>query len=657
MSPAPRFRPTRLVALFGIGFTALLLLMTLAFLRYRLASSGISGWLSESFGYRPIKVFGIHYVLRILLPVYLSAGLIAWASTLLPGCLSRRNWLREWKGREALSLGLSALLWMHLVLWWQVPTALWVLPGVRAIPFLLIFPILLTLTLAFPLHWLWRQRDASWLRRASTLTLWLLLWTSSALAPQFIPRPAPEARGGDQACKVLMLGVDGLRSDTFLAHSRNFSGIPYQNAYTVIPATRLLWHILWGGDPMTYTIGHVGATLDEFQRPHDLALLRQAQVQGWKPRFYIDDGGTISLAGRQMDLDDSLMPAAGWENFVNSNLAASFPLYAVWENWFKPFPTTNPWASMDAGLKEALRLGRGSSWVMFHSCLAHQPIYLTRQEMGQTGRWWTLHPKAYEPKSHIASVSLPELLAADPRTNPFRAYQVRMDSILSSWAIIWNRLPEDPAYKDSVRVLFSDHGERFHTIAPGFQLHAVHGYNLDPWECRVAMLLAGPGFSDRAGEKPRETSVSLLSVRDGIERLLSKSGPFDAAFFESSMPSAPIRYHTLATSAFGVETESYRAEPEKDLAQSAYIAPEGIWYIEYKQSAEERAKDASLAIGEGADSYYYKPLTKGGAMKFHFRAYEFVTSEEIDEPAFQEAKVRVEALLKRKNNNNGAKTH
>lgn len=640
-----RSRPTRILVILLVGPLFLMLLGAMAYLRLKLAKAGMSGWISESMGYKPIREFGIQYALRILVPVYFAAGLGAWLSSLVPGLLVRREWIKDWKGREALAFGFSALLWMHLVLWWLVPSGLWVLPGLRVIPFWLLFPLLAAGALTYPILWLVRVSRQRRLRAATTLAGWILLWTVIPLVPRWLPSLRPAVRPGDQECKVLLLGVDGLRSDTFLAQSGNFQGIRYQNAYTPIPATRMLWNLIWGGDPMTYTIGHAFPSLEEFSRPHDLLLLRDAMAKGWKPRFYIDDGGTIGLAGRKMDLDDSLMPATGWENFVNSNLAASFPLYAVWENWLKPFPTTNPWASMDAGLKESLRLGRGSGWVMFHSCLAHQPIFLTRGELKQTGRWWSLSPVAYEPICHIDLVTSKDVLRPELRTNPFLAYQIRMRSILQAWEPIWNGLDQDPHYRNAARILFSDHGERFHNIANGFQLQGVHGFNLDPWECRVAMLAAGPGFSQKVEATPRQATVSILGFRDGVGRLLRDEGPFDAAFFESCRPTAPVRYHTIATSAFGESAVQYRAKPEKDLAVSTYVAPEGVWFTKYEKTVEERAKDASVAYAVGPDFWVFKPVVNGGAQKFHYRNYEILSVTDIDEAAFQAAKQKVESLF------------
>lgn len=634
----------RLLTVILVGPLALALLFLAFVLYYRGAQAGITGWLADAMNIAPIRTFGQTYVLRILLPFYALAGIILWLLTLAPLWFLDRSWIRTWRGRECFMLGLAAFLWVHVCLWWQVPTALWTVPGLRRIPFVILFPLLA----AVPIGTAWLvagRRRWSKSRRVAGVALWLLLWASPGWVPQVISPPGVTPRGGTEPCKVLMVGLDGLRSDVFLEQAGELQGLRYENAYTPIPATRLLWHVLWGGDPLFYTVGHVGPSVEELQHPESLVLLKEANEQGWKPRFYIDDGGTIGLAERKTGLDDSLSPAEGWENFVNSNLAVSFPLYAVWENWFKPFPTTNPWAPLDAGLKEALRLGRGSGWVMFHSCLAHQPIFLSRKELAQTGRWWSLSPGDYKPVSDKRLVLQSQAERPDPRTNAFLAYTIRMKAILKAWEPTWNNLNQDPAYRDATRALFSDHGERFHNVGPnGFQLQGIHGFNLDPWECRVAALVAGPGFSDRVEPQPRSATVSLLGLRDGTRRRIQGSA-FDAPFFETAYPTAPSRYHTLDDSAFGEPGGNYRQMSDKEIAAHSFIGLHGFWYTEYEHPASERAKDVSLGLAKDADLWIYKPLVGGGAHEYHFQGYVLADLKTIDESIYQTKKLEVEKLM------------
>jgi hypothetical protein len=172
----------------------------------------------------------------------------------------------------------------------------------------------------------------------------------------------------------------------------------------------------------------------------------------------------------------------------------------------------------------------------------------------------------------------------------------------------------------------------------------VHGFNLDPWECRSTLLIAGPGFSDAVVPTPREATVSVLGLRDGIGRVLAGKR-FDSAFLEAATPKAPFRYHTLATDAFGADSVRYLAEPEKDLAVNTYLAPGGIWFTQYTKSAKDRAEDASVGFAVGETSTYFKPVVGGGAMKSVFQGYTLVSDQKIDEKAFRAAKKEVEDIL------------
>jgi hypothetical protein len=233
----------------------------------------------------------------------------------------------------------------------------------------------------------------------------------------------------------------------------------------------------------------------------------------------------------------------------------------------------------------------------------------------------------------------------DARTNSFQAYRIRMKSILNAWLPIWNQLDQDPSYKGAVRILFSDHGERFHNVSGGFQLQGVHGFDLDAWECRATTHIAGPGFSDAVGQTPRDATISLLGIRDGVHRILSHQGSFDAAFYESCYPVAPIRYHTLITSAFGQEPVKFRAEPEAKLISNTYIGPDGLWFTEYTKSAEERSKDCSIAWAKGSDLHVSKPLEGGGGLTLNYKEYAFLSTEPLTEKGFKEQKDYVEGLL------------
>jgi len=376
-----------------------------------------------------------------------------------------------------------------------------------------------------------------------------------------------------------------------------------------------------------------------------LPLVDAAARQGWKPRFYIDDGGTVGLAGQSLSFDDILMPAPGWENFINSNLSCSFPIFAAWENWGRAFPTTNPWAPLDAGLREALRLGRGSKWVMFHSCLAHQPIFLNREELGSIPRWWTLTPAELEPYYVRSQVTPARAANYDPRRNPFPIYVIRMQAILKAWQPIWNGLAQDPDYRNATRILFSDHGERFYHVTDNVQLAGVHGYNLDPYEARIMLKVAGPGFATRAGAPPVPDTVSVLSLRDAIAQELRGGSAIGPEALAKAYPQAPMRCFTLDQSVFVVEPAQYRTMGLADLVQSTSIGPNGAWFTTFAKPASERAEEVSIGWGHGSQLDVIKPLVAGGAHLYHYDGLVLKSIATIPEAAYAAEKEKVKQAL------------
>jgi hypothetical protein len=614
---------------------------------YQHGDGGIPGFLALGFKAPVVRAFVASFALTEVLPVYLGGGLLAWGLTLAWAAALRRPWPGPWGAAEGFAFTVSALLWVHLVLWWEVPGTLLLLPGLRSLPFWTAFPLLALGALAYPALWI-RKHRLGWATGAALGSGWLCLWTLIPWSVAHLPRLAPAPKGGGDGARILVIGLDGLREDVGQAATGDFIGTPYPNAYTVIPATRLLWNILWGGDPLTYTVGGVAPGLEEFTRATPLALLEEAQRQGWKPRFYIDDGGTMGLVGRQVPLNDLLMPAPGWENFVNSNLSGSFPLFAAWENWSRAFPTTNPWAPLDGGLREALRLGRGSRWVMFHSCLGHAPIYLRRSELSQLPRWWTLKPGQLEPARQLPQLAPRSPLAGDVRMDPFLAYTLRMRAILKAWQPIWNALAEDPTYATATRILFSDHGERFYPSTGNLHLGGVHGYNLDPWEARVMLKIAGPGFAQGPGPLNPAT-VSLLSLRDGFRQTLATGQAMDAASLEAAYPEAPLRLNGLDLGPLTSEPAIYRHLDVQTIAAGITLIPGGGWFTCYLKTAEERGEDVSVGWGRGSELEVFRPLKAGGAHRFRYEGFALRTVETISEEAFAREKSRIiEALSGRR---------
>lgn len=617
----------------------LLQLLGFAWLYNLSQKNGLSELISDQFKHSLVKKFVASLFLREILPLFLLVAMVIWAFalawSLLPFTLGK-TWRKIWTWKEAFVLTWALLAGIHLALWWEVPSTLWLLPGLSNLPFWLDFAILVPVVL-LPMLWVLRRVGVSWLRRGLTLAGWVgLSWAGAALPLLLGHRVATRPNPDEVKTQVLLLGIDGLRPDT--PGLETFGGTQFKNAYTAIPATRLLYSILWGGDPEHYSVGHIFPDITEMDGRYPFTLLEQAQKKGWKNRFFIDDGGTIGLARRTAVFDEIGMPARGWENFVNSNLSGHIPLYSAWLDLLRIFPSTNPWASMDAGLKAAIEGGRGAQIVMFHTCLAHQPIFLTRRELNQIPRWWTLKPRELPPIFTVAGLDQRTVDGWDPRRDAFRFYQIRMRSILEDWSKSWNDLQGDSDYSGATRVLFSDHGERFYHATESIRMGGVHGFDLDPWQLRIPMIVRGPGFTDGPGPK---TAVSLLALRDAIGHLVVEGNTITPESL-TSLPFAPVRYHTVSTESFRPSEKKYFELSAEKLVTSMAVLPEGIWVMKYDRPAPERGREVSLARAVGSRLTVFKPLLAGGAHRLDYDGYSLLADREIGEEEFQSEKKQIE---------------
>lgn len=634
----------RIFAPFLAAILVLCLSIAGLWIYYHEPSAGLSGFVADGLRNPTAMVFGKALLLKEVLPLYLGAGILVWLLSLAWGVLLDRawggDWGRNWSFKAAFGITLCAFGWIHVVLWWRVPTALWVIPGFSRLPFLLAFSLLILLVIA-PLANFSARR---WEQRAFILVPgWLLIWTALAILPLKLGARVEPYPRGDRPVQALLLGVDGLRpedaNDQGLAQ---WSGTHYSNAYTMVPATRLFYSMLWGGDPAQYSIGLALPSEGEMNGSLRYTLLEDYKAKGLKVRFYIDDGGTIGLAGRTLkDFDETAMPAAGWENFVNSNLAVHFPFYASWLDALRIFPSTNPWSSLDAGLRASLERGRGADLVMFHTCHLHQPIFLTREELKDLPRWWTLKPLDLRPVPGLPAVSPEDLVNTDPRRDPLGTYQIRVRHLLAAWKPIWEELARDPDYAQAARVLFADHGERFYHATETLRLQGTHGYDLDPWELRVPFLVAGPGFKNGPGP---ERAVDMLELRDALADRLLEGKPITVGSF-GNRPFAAVRYHTLRTDFLRPEPEGvrYLSYDSKKIVEGVALLPHGVWVVRYQATLEDRQKTVSLARAEGDRLEVYKPLEGGGAHHITYQGYTLQGLFEIDEASFQKAKREIEA--------------
>ena len=630
----------RLLAPFLASLLVLGLSLLGAWLYFQTRSEGLSGFVQNGLKDPNALGFAKALLFREVVPLYLGAGILLWLLSLSFGMLIDHSMRKAWSFRMAFLLTLAAFAWIHVVLWWKVPTTLWVIPGLQHLPFYLGLP-LLALLILLPLGRWAHHRCGS--RAWILVPGWLLIWTILADVPLQLGHRVQALPKGSRPVQALLLGVDGLRPDEAETQGLSiWAGTRYPNAYTMVPATRLFYSLLWGGDPTRYSIGHVIPSEEELDGRLHYTLLEAYKAKGLKARFYMDDGGTIGLTRRsEANFDETAMPAAGWENFVNSNLAVHLPLYASWLDALRIFPSTNPWSSLDAGLRATLERGRGADLVMFHTCHLHQPIFLTRQELYDMPQWWTLRPLDLRPIAGLGLVRPQDELATDTRRDPLLAYRIRVQHLLAAWEPIWERLSQDPDYAHATRVLFADHGERFYHATPTLRLQGTHGFDLDPWELRIPFLVAGPGFPNAVAPA---RAVGMMELRDALADKLLQQHPIRPDSF-GTRPFAAVRYHALQTNALRPDPEgvTYLSLDTQAIIVGSRLLPGGAWEMRYQASLEERQKGVSLAKAQGDRLDVYKPLAEGGAHHLVYEGLQIKEVLKIDEPTFAKAKQEIEA--------------
>ncbi|MBS1784248.1 MAG: hypothetical protein JST24_02330 [Acidobacteria bacterium] len=616
----------------------MLLLLLLSLLYFKLGEANI--FVARGAENPVMRAFALRAILTEILPIYLGSGLILFVLGMIPvrlGWLGSGRWNR-WTGRSGFWAAFGFLTLLHAMLWWAVPSTLWVLPGISSLPLALGLFVVFAAALA---SW-WaglRPMGPSALRMVTLMGLWWGLCVAYLAIPRNLAQSGLDASPSGHPVKVLMLSIDGMREDAaFQQGFDHLEGFKVVNGYTAIPATRLEWSILWGGDPNYYSVGNVIPSDEELEGHKPYLILEAAKAKGLKTRFFIDDGGTIGLVDKERAFDLVEMPARGWENFLNSNVSVHVPLFAAWLNTLRVFPTTNPWTPLDLGIRRTLADGRGADWVIFHSCLAHQPIFLDRQELSEIPGWWKARPKDLAPT--WADPTPDRIHHYLPAYNPYLAYQIRIHSLIGAWGTLWNQLDRDPDYGPALRVFMTDHGERFQHLNAYMQAGGVHGFQLDPWEARIPLAFAGPGISSG---KDSEHAFSLLTLRDAVaNRLLNDTLPDLTQLLAKD--SAVMRLQALDMLASEPGKSEFKQISTEEIIQGSKVLPDGLWIMHYLKPATQRAEDLSLGIAHGNKLDIYRPLKVGGARLFHYTGYVQTSTEDISEEAFQAARSKINAI-------------
>ncbi|HET7101300.1 MAG TPA: hypothetical protein VFJ52_09135, partial [Terriglobia bacterium] len=170
-----------------------------------------------------------------------------------------------------------------------------------------------------------------------------------------------------------------------------------------------------------------------------------------------------------------------------------------------------------------------------------------------------------------------------------------------------------------------------------------HGYGLDPWELRIPLCLDGPGVPEGTDDRK---ALSLLAVRDAVAKRLLDGTPIQPGALLAA-DDAPMRMHALNFTLRADQPHDYREMDPHEFIEGVRVLPDGVWFMKYKASPEQREEDLSYAEAHGRILKTYRPLIRGGARLFTYDGYDLVSTEELTQQAFDKAKQAINrAFLK-----------
>ena len=530
-------------------------------------------------------------------------------------------------------MGLGTALWIHGCLFALVPGTLSTLPLLRRAPMVLILG-------TFFIAGLWalaRAQRASqatwpWVRAAgSALLISLLLFLPHDLFRRRIPEAPPLP---PEARRLLVFGVDGLRQDITEEALPGWKAPAGVQPLVAVPATRLAWNMLFGGDPESLTTSFVIPYRREWKDSHRLALLAEAKARGLRTSFLIDDCTTLSFGLSNAPFAEVKEPFGGWKHFFTSGAGFTWPAYSWLENYLSPIETTNPWSEPRYFLRDIGRALERSDWVSAHTCQLHAPFFLRARELQAHKPWtWILaSSRSFQPYQATAQAEIDGFSRAGKRADPTLHYEIRATQLLQeiqpeveAWALRFPNLSG---------VFTSDHGEQHTALrAPDgtliTHLTGTHGFDLEPDTVRVP--LHGFGRTE-AAFGPNEV-FSWFHLRDRIRDWIRQ-------------PQAPLRLSSGGERHWTIHWPYIRPihilgpEPKEarssavspmDLANQTYLLEDGTWVLE--DPKEERKPRLCYALVSPDRMVTFTPAPQGHWIRADWKGYELLETREVDAQA------------------------
>ncbi len=532
--------------------------------------------------------------------------------------------------RRGLLVGLGTFLWVHGLLYLDVPAALGMVQGIQYIPMGIVLMLLLgggarVLAMAFG-----STRKSAWRLAAGAFTIIVLVHLPHDLFRRMAPSNEPLPPGQR---RLLVLGIDGLRQDIAEGALPGWKAPGGCQPVVAVPATRLAWNMLLGADPESFKYHLIIPFKDEYDSPPQPGLLDAAKARGISTIFLIDDSTTLSFLNTRTPFDQVYEPSGGWKHFFTVGAGTCWPVFSWAENYFSYIETTNPWCDDGSYFREVGRALERNQWVSAHTCEMHAPFYLRLDEIQQLRPWsWLLHPaRAYQPYQGLDQAEKDQFRRQGGRSNPINHYRIRATRILKDLEPTLHEW--ELKFPNLSGVVTSDHGEEFvPVITPDgtliSYLTGIHGFDLTPDTLKVPLH---PFGNAQAVLGPKDI-YSWLDLRDDLGRWvqsveplrLTRRGPegwllsFPTVQAVHAMPKE-IRDQG------GIQGAGIKPE---EFIRNTYLGFNGMWFMDTPPELET-AKALSWALIQPDQTTTMNPIGSGKYLKSTYKDY-LLTSPAVE---------------------------
>lgn len=545
------------------------------------------------------------------LAAYAGIGLLlALVAKLLTSDRHGRNLPQHLSFTAGARIALGTALFFHGVLFTLVPMGMVGLPLLKRLP----MGLLLLLFLGSGAWMIWKVYRAESpglapARAAAFLAfLCLLPQVPHDLFRRSMPLPPPLP---PETPRVLIFGVDGLRTDILERHMPEWKTPGNAMAACVAPATRRSWSLLLGKDPVKLRNSIIMPFKGDLGHPEDFKLLAQARAKGLRTAWAIDDSLTAGF-GNQPNLFTTVRESpGGWKYWYTLGMGTIFPVYSWSQNYLAPVENTNPWADIRAYYRDLGRLVETHHWVFAHTCALHEPMRSTFSELQLIRPWrWLLDsPWSYRSYLNVAEAEADGFARGDTRSSALIHFSARARRILKDL---------QPAIRDwegrfpaLSGVLTADHGE-FHIELRSPEgelithLEGYHGFSLEPYSLWVPLH---PFGRTQQAFKPND-NFTWVELRNA----LAKSVGGAPLHLEARNGPLLIQFPTIRATHIESEAEKERKTKEgagidpREILQSLYVFPNGMWFASDLNEELFRNRPMSSGLVRGDSLLLFNPV-------------------------------------------------